>query len=143
MNSAKPGIDNDLLVESAEQVVVMNNGCICCTVRGDLVRILGEIGERRAAGELDFERVIIRETRAYNSERPNAALDVLATTLGLPAALQRDTESSWQSAQDRLPGRSHYHWRHRAAALAGRRYTREHHGVSRSQPARKCYPPSV
>ncbi len=43
------GIDNDLLVESAEQVVVMNNGCICCTVRGDLVRILGEIGEQRAA----------------------------------------------------------------------------------------------
>lgn len=56
------GIDNDLLVESAEQVVVMNNGCICCTVRGDLVRILGEIGEQRAAGKLDFERVIIETT---------------------------------------------------------------------------------
>ena len=56
------GIDNDLLVESTEQVVVMNNGCICCTVRGDLVRILGEIGEQRAAGKLDFERVIIETT---------------------------------------------------------------------------------
>lgn len=56
------GIDNDLLVESNEQVVVMNNGCICCTVRGDLVRILGEIGERRTVGELDFARVIIETT---------------------------------------------------------------------------------
>ncbi len=56
------GIDNDLLVESTEQVVVMNNGCICCTVRGDLVRILGEIGEQRAAGKLDFEHVMIETT---------------------------------------------------------------------------------
>ena len=56
------GIDNDLLVESVEQVVVMNNGCICCTVRGDLVRILGEIEQKRTAGELDFEHVIIETT---------------------------------------------------------------------------------
>lgn len=56
------GIDNDLLVESVEQVVVMNNGCICCTVRGDLVRILGELEQKRTAGELDFEHVIIETT---------------------------------------------------------------------------------
>ena len=40
----------------------MNNGCICCTVRGDLVRILGEIEQQRTAGELDFEHVIIETT---------------------------------------------------------------------------------
>ncbi len=56
------GIDNDLLMESVEQVVVMNNGCICCTVRGDLVRILGELEQKRTAGELDFEHVIIETT---------------------------------------------------------------------------------
>ena len=56
------GIDTELLVESTEQVVVMNNGCICCTVRGDLVRILGELEDQRAAGALDFECVVIETT---------------------------------------------------------------------------------
>jgi G3E family GTPase len=40
----------------------MNNGCICCTVRGDLIRILGELKDRREKGELAFERVIIETT---------------------------------------------------------------------------------
>lgn len=57
------GIDDALLVESPdEQIVVMNNGCICCTVRGDLIRILGELAQRKAAGRFDFERVIIETT---------------------------------------------------------------------------------
>ena len=34
------GIDNDLVVDADEEVFEMNNGCICCTVRGDLIRIL-------------------------------------------------------------------------------------------------------
>ncbi len=37
------GIDNDLVVGADEEVFEMNNGCICCTVRGDLVRILGDL----------------------------------------------------------------------------------------------------
>ena len=56
------GIDNDLLIQGEEQIVEMNNGCICCTVRGDLVRILGELAEKRSNGELHFERVIIETT---------------------------------------------------------------------------------
>ena len=56
------GIDNALLVAGDEQIIEMNNGCICCTVRGDLVRILGELAERRAAGALDFSRVLIETT---------------------------------------------------------------------------------
>jgi G3E family GTPase len=56
------GIDSDLLVNSEEQIVEMNNGCICCTVRGDLVRILGQLAERRARGEVAFDRVIIETT---------------------------------------------------------------------------------
>ena len=57
------GIDNELLVQdTGEQIVEMNNGCICCTVRGDLVRILGELRAKREADELDFERIVIETT---------------------------------------------------------------------------------
>src|SRR5439155_22747460 len=40
----------------------MNNGCVCSTVRGDLIRILGELKERRDSGKLKFDRVIIETT---------------------------------------------------------------------------------
>lgn len=57
------GIDQALLVEQAQdEVVVMNNGCICCTVRSDLVRILGDLARRRSSGEFDFSRVIVETT---------------------------------------------------------------------------------
>ena len=58
------GVDNDILLreDGPEQIIEMNNGCICCTVRGDLVRILGNLQRRREAKELDFERVIIETT---------------------------------------------------------------------------------
>ena len=57
------GIDNELLVqEREERIVEMNNGCICCTVRGDLVRILGDLAARRRSRQIQFERVIIETT---------------------------------------------------------------------------------
>lgn len=40
------GIDNDLIVNADEEIFEMNNGCICCTVRGDLIRILGNLMRR-------------------------------------------------------------------------------------------------
>ena len=57
------GIDNELLVQDRdEQIVEMNNGCICCTVRGDLVRILGELATKKKAGTLSFDHVVIETT---------------------------------------------------------------------------------
>ncbi len=57
------GVDNDLLLQDRdEQIVEMNNGCICCTVRGDLIRILGDLRARRDSGEIAFERVVIETT---------------------------------------------------------------------------------
>ncbi len=57
------GVDNELLLQDRdEQIVEMNNGCICCTVRGDLVRILGDLRRRRDEGALAFERVVIETT---------------------------------------------------------------------------------
>ena len=57
------GIDNEMLVQDPnEQIIEMNNGCICCTVRGDLVRILGELADKQKAGTLQFDRVVIETT---------------------------------------------------------------------------------
>jgi G3E family GTPase len=76
------GIDNELLLqEEGEQIVEMNNGCICCTVRGDLVRILGELQTKRAAGELHFERVII-ETTGLADPAPVAQTFFVEETIG-------------------------------------------------------------
>ena len=61
------GIDNEILVQDkGEQIIEMNNGCLCCTVRGDLVKILGDLGKKRKAGELKFDRVIIETTGLAN-----------------------------------------------------------------------------
>ena len=60
-------IDNEILVQdSSEQIVEMNNGCICCTVRGDLIVALSSLAQKRAAGELDFDRIIIETTGLAN-----------------------------------------------------------------------------
>ena len=56
------GVDNEILAQTQEQIVEMNNGCICCTVRGDLIRILGELKGKRDKGELKFDRVVIETT---------------------------------------------------------------------------------
>src|SRR3989442_12757406 len=56
------GIDNAIIEKSDEQIVEMNNGCICCTVRGDLIRILGSLKEKRDQGALKFDRVVIETT---------------------------------------------------------------------------------
>jgi G3E family GTPase len=56
------GVDNDILETGDEQIIEMNNGCICCTVRGDLIRILGTLKEKRDSGALKFDRVIIETT---------------------------------------------------------------------------------
>src|SRR5204863_409979 len=61
------GVDNEILVKDGkEQIVEMNNGCLCCTVRGDLVRILGDLGKKRRQGKLKFDRVIIETTGLAN-----------------------------------------------------------------------------
>ena len=52
------GIDNDLVIGAEEEIFEMNNGCICCTVRGDLIRILGHLMKRREK----FDYIMIETT---------------------------------------------------------------------------------
>jgi G3E family GTPase len=52
------GIDNDLVVNADEEVFEMNNGCICCSVRGDLIRILGGLMKRKDR----FDAILVETT---------------------------------------------------------------------------------
>ena len=52
------GIDNDLVVNADEEVFEMNNGCVCCTVRGDLIRILEALMRRKGK----FDAIIVETT---------------------------------------------------------------------------------
>ena len=61
------GIDNDLIVESDEEIYEMNNGCVCCTVRGDLIRVVE--GLMRRPGRFD---AIVVETTGLADPAPVA-----------------------------------------------------------------------
>ncbi|NJM20187.1 MAG: GTP-binding protein [Richelia sp. RM2_1_2] len=52
------GIDNQLVIDTDEEIFEMNNGCICCTVRGDLMRIIGNLMKRRHK----FDHLVIETT---------------------------------------------------------------------------------
>lgn len=52
------GIDNQLVIDADEEIFEMNNGCICCTVRGDLIRIIGNLMKRRNK----FDHLVIETT---------------------------------------------------------------------------------
>ena len=87
------GIDNDLVVDADEEVFEMNNGCICCTVRGDLVRIID--GLMRRKGRFD---AIIVETTGLADPAPVAQ----TTELTLPLMMRPGSVFSVNSAS--LPG---------------------------------------
>ncbi|NJM09014.1 GTP-binding protein, partial [Candidatus Gracilibacteria bacterium] len=52
------GVDNDLVINAEEEIFEMNNGCICCTVRGDLIRILSNLMKRKDK----FDYILIETT---------------------------------------------------------------------------------
>ncbi|WP_321831314.1 GTP-binding protein [Thalassovita sp.] len=56
------GLDHDLIEETAEDVVLMAAGCICCSIRGDLSKTLMSLLKRRNTGDLAFDRVVIETT---------------------------------------------------------------------------------
>ena len=64
------GIDNDLIVGADEEVFEMNNGCICCTVRGDLMRILDGLMKRKGK----FDAIIVETTGPRRSGAGGADL---------------------------------------------------------------------
>jgi G3E family GTPase len=87
------GIDNDLVVGADEEVFEMNNGCICCTVRGDLIRILDGLLKRRG----QFDGILI-ETTGLADPAPVAQTFFLDDTVGGRTALDAVvtvTDAKW------------------------------------------------
>src|SRR5215813_9565590 len=76
------GIDNDLIVGADEEIFEMNNGCVCCTVRGDLVRIID--GLMRRKGKFD---AIILETTGLADPAPVAQTFFMDDNVGRKAKL--------------------------------------------------------
>eukprot|EP00878_Enallax_costatus_P005931 GHUV01006222.1.p1 GENE.GHUV01006222.1~~GHUV01006222.1.p1 ORF type:complete len:128 (+),score=29.13 GHUV01006222.1:147-530(+) len=56
------GIDDALVMETKEEIFEMNNGCLCCTVRGDLIRILNKLLKRKNK----FDAIMIETTGLAN-----------------------------------------------------------------------------
>jgi G3E family GTPase len=103
------GVDNDLVVDTDEEVFEMNNGCICCTVRGDLIRIVGGLMKRRDK----FDGIIIETTGLANpapvaqtffvddNVREKTRLDAIVTVVDakhLPQRLKDSHEAADQIA---------------------------------------------
>ncbi|MCS6853329.1 MAG: GTP-binding protein [Elioraea sp.] len=75
------GLDHLLVEAVAEDLVLLAAGCLCCTVRGDLVAALARLASRRAMGEAEFDRVVI-ETTGLADPAP-----ILQTLMGEPSVL--------------------------------------------------------
>ncbi|MBM4197881.1 MAG: GTP-binding protein [Gammaproteobacteria bacterium] len=103
------GVDQDLVINADEEVFEMNNGCICCTVRGDLIRILSSLMKRRDK----FDRILLETTGLANpgpvaqtffvddDVREHFALDgivTLADARHLPSRLEDSEEAREQIA---------------------------------------------
>ena len=101
------GVDNDLVVDADEEVFEMNNGCICCTVRGDLIRILGGLMKRRQK----FDGIIIETTGLANPApvaqtffvdegvREKTRLDAIVTVVDAKNLAARLDDSAEAAAQ--------------------------------------------
>ncbi len=98
------GIDNDLIVDADEEVFEMNNGCVCCTVRGDLIRILDGLMKRGTV----FDGILVETTGLAkpapvaqtffvdDDVRAKTKLDAIVTLVDAKNILERltDTEAA-------------------------------------------------
>ena len=101
------GVDNDLVVDADEEVFEMNNGCICCTVRGDLIRILGGLMRRKGR----FDGIIVETTGLANPApvaqtffvdedvRGKTRLDAIVTVVDAKTLPDRLADSAEAAAQ--------------------------------------------
>ncbi len=102
------GVDNDLVVDADEEVFEMNNGCICCTVRGDLIRIIGGLLKRKELDGIIIETTGLADPAPVaqtffvdDDVRTRTRLDAIVTVVdarNLPARLADAAEAEEQIA---------------------------------------------
>ena len=102
------GIDSDLIVGADEEVFEMNNGCICCTVRGDLIRIIGGLLKRKGK----FDAILVETTGladpapvaqtffADDDVKKHTKLDSVLTVVDAKHVLQRLEDTT--EAEDQI-----------------------------------------
>lgn len=81
------GLDHDLIEEATEEMVLLQSGCLCCTIRGDLVAAMLALLRRRNTGKVTFDRVVIETTGLAD---PNPILQTLLVDPQLAEAFQID-----------------------------------------------------
>lgn len=81
------GLDHDLIVETTEEMVLLESGCMCCAVRGDLTRALSDLLARRKAGQTGFDRVVIETSGLAD---PGPILHTLLVEEALAAGYRMD-----------------------------------------------------
>jgi Ni2+-binding GTPase involved in maturation of urease and hydrogenase len=81
------GLDHDLIEESTEEMVLLQSGCLCCTIRGDLVTAMLALLRRQALGEVAFDRAVIETTGLAD---PGPILHTLLIERELAAAFRLD-----------------------------------------------------
>ena len=84
------GLDHLLVATPSENTILLQNGCLCCTVRGDLVQTLADLLAKRGAGGLDFDRVLVETTGLADPVpvlRTLASEEVIATRLKTGAVI--------------------------------------------------------
>ena len=112
------GIDNDLIRMSSENVSLLANGCLCCTVRTDLQETLRELfGERRSGQIPDFDRVMIETTGLAD---PAPVIQTLASDTMLGAQYRLDGVVTLVDAVNALQQLQHHAEAERQIALADR-----------------------
>ena len=82
------GLDHLLLESSDEEIVLLEGGCLCCKVRGDLVRTAGDLLARRARGEAAFDRIVVETTGLAD---PAPILQALMTDREIADALRLES----------------------------------------------------
>jgi G3E family GTPase len=82
------GLDHLLVEASDEEVVLLEGGCVCCKVRGDLVRTAGDLLARRARGAVAFDRIVVETTGLAD---PAPILQALMTDREIAEALRLES----------------------------------------------------